>query len=85
MRRSVSHTYVDSFYAANNENCRRKLGLGDWDDEAQVLRDELFTLMSLLAYLLTYLPTYLLTYLLTDLLTYLPTYLLRRCGMSSSP
>lgn len=46
VRASVSHGYVDTFYEANNENCRRKLGFGVWDDDAQGLWDELFALMS---------------------------------------
>ena len=46
VRASVSHGYVDTFYEKNNENCRRKLGLGTWDDEAQDLWNDLFGLMS---------------------------------------
>ena len=46
VRAGVSHGYVDTFYDKNNENCRRKLGLGEWDDEAQELWNDLFGLMS---------------------------------------
>jgi uncharacterized protein YdiU (UPF0061 family) len=46
VRRAVSHTFVDSFHAKLNEDCRQKLGLATWDDEAQLLWDDLFRLMS---------------------------------------
>ena len=38
--------YVDTFHAKHDDNCRAKLGLAAWDDDAQELWDALFTLMA---------------------------------------
>lgn len=46
VRACVSHTYVDTFDKTHDANCRDKLGLSTWDDEAQQLWDDLFRLMS---------------------------------------
>jgi len=46
VRSSVSHTYVDTFDAAHDDNCRRKLGLAAWDAEADDLFRGCFTLMA---------------------------------------
>ncbi len=36
VRDAVQNGYVDTFHAAHDDNCRAKLGLAAWDDEAQV-------------------------------------------------
>lgn len=46
IRDAVQMGYVDSFHAKHDDNCRAKLGLSAWDDEAQQLWDTLFTLMA---------------------------------------
>ena len=46
VRFGVRDTFVDSFDAAHDDACRRKLGFKSWDEEAQAIWDELFTLMS---------------------------------------
>ena len=46
VRRAVSHTFVDRFHAANDANCRRKLGLSSWDDEAREIWTDLSKLMA---------------------------------------
>jgi uncharacterized protein YdiU (UPF0061 family) len=46
IRRAVSEGYVKTFEAAHDENCRRKLGLVQWDGEAEALWVELTRLMS---------------------------------------
>jgi hypothetical protein len=34
----LSQVYVDTFHAAHDENCRSKLGIAEWDNEARVWR-----------------------------------------------
>ena len=46
VRAAVSHGFVDSFHAKQDEASRSKLGLKEWDEEAGQLWDELFRLMS---------------------------------------
>ena len=46
VQRGLSEGFVDTFHARNDEHCRRKLGLGAWDDGAQELWNELYKLMS---------------------------------------
>ena len=46
IREAVQMGYVDTFHAKHDDNCRAKLGLAAWDDEAQQLWDTLFTLMA---------------------------------------
>ena len=46
VRLCVKDTYVDAFDQAHDENCRRKLGLREWDDAGQALYDDLFSLMA---------------------------------------
>ena len=46
IRFAVRDTFVDTFDATHDDNCRRKLGLSKWDDEAQKLWDDLFGLMA---------------------------------------
>ena len=45
VRGAVSGTFVDTFNARHDENCRAKLGLSKWDDEADALFTELTQLM----------------------------------------
>ena len=40
VRGAVSSTFVDTFNARHDENCRAKLGLSKWDDEADALFTE---------------------------------------------
>jgi len=46
IRSCVQTTFVDKFHTAHDDNCRRKLGLVSWDDEAQGLWNELSSLMA---------------------------------------
>ena len=46
LRRCVSHRYADAFNSKHEDDCRSKLGLASWDDEAANLWSELFKLMS---------------------------------------
>jgi len=46
VRNSVSSTFVDCFHAAHDCNCRAKLGLVEWDSEAEELWNDLLRLMS---------------------------------------
>jgi len=45
VRRAVSHRFVDTFHTKHEDNCRAKLGLTAWDDEADELWKELMRLM----------------------------------------
>ena len=46
MRGGVSDVYVNTFHSLHDENCRAKLGLKTYDDEAEKLWDDLFGLMA---------------------------------------
>ncbi len=46
VRRAVSDGFTAKFNALHDDNCRRKLGLAAWDDTADELWGQLFTLMS---------------------------------------
>lgn len=46
VEQSVSSSFVENFHAAHDENCRAKLGLLEWDAEAQALWGELCSLMT---------------------------------------
>jgi uncharacterized protein YdiU (UPF0061 family) len=46
IKQAVQMGYVDTFHAKHDDNCRAKLGLAAWDDDAQELWDALFTLMA---------------------------------------
>ena len=45
IKQAVQMGYVDTFHAKHDDNCRAKLGLAAWDDDAQELWDALFTLI----------------------------------------
>ena len=47
LRSSVSEGFGGTFKQRHAENCRAKLGLSTWDDEAQDLWDQLLSLMAL--------------------------------------
>ena len=46
IKQAVQMGYVDTFHAKHDDNCRAKLGLAAWDDDAQELWDALFKLMA---------------------------------------
>ena len=46
IKQAVQMGYVDTFHAKHDDNCRAKLGLAAWDDDAQELWDGLFKLMA---------------------------------------
>ena len=46
LRRSKEESFRAAYQRRHDDNCRAKLGLAAWDDEAQQLWDSLFTLMA---------------------------------------